>query len=110
MNSETNCTYFSLRQWRAVESRNVSDLTAELSVTAFPSFVLFQNEPIQLVKIAPMQLFDDTKVNFSEKDLLMDNPDALLSFYAEFDEEDREIAQEGLTSYTRLLEEEDNSA
>lgn len=46
----------------------------------------------------------------AEKETLMDDPQALRALYAEFGEQDRQLAQAGLSHYGRLLAEEEGGA
>ena len=54
-----------------------------------------------------MMSMKDTSDKSVLKDVLLNDAAALRSMYVEFAYEDRELAQLGLASYTRLLEEED---
>jgi hypothetical protein len=51
----------------------------------------------------------DTSDNPILKDALLDDAGALLLLYAEFAPENRQLAESGLATYARLLDEEDRS-
>jgi predicted DNA-binding antitoxin AbrB/MazE fold protein len=58
-----------------------------------------------------VQISSDSDVQFIDpKDALMEDAATLQAMYAEFAQEDRELARSGLTAYARLLREEERSA
>ncbi len=106
MYNTTDCRYSTVRIIRAVPAREVSGLVAQLSVTALPTFVILEQEQPVLYRQARKE---GIAPGIQVKEELLNDVEQLASLYAEFAEEDLDLAQTGLGHYARLLANEEST-
>jgi len=99
-------SFVTVTRWRALRSHAVACLAPELGLTAPPIFVVLpfkQSHPATQLSAHPK-----IKPLVDQKEALMDDQAALSALYAEFAEQDQEMAQAGMEHYVRLLWQEES--
>jgi hypothetical protein len=96
-------------QWNAIDIQPTNAGTLELNVTAMPQFIIIPREMIietsPIIKVTKMR-----DVSTLDKEAILNDPIALKELYAQFAEEDQQLAQMGMKQYLENLKLEERTA